>query len=166
MTETVLPDVLKPGLRVVFCGTAAGRKSAAVGAYYAGVGNRFWPTLYQIGLTPHQLAPSQFRDALQYGIGLTDLAQYASGMDKDLKRTDFAPERFRQKIMDIAPGTVAFTSKFSASVYFGVKTKALRYGLQDTMIGSSKIFVLPSPSGAARSFWDESVWRALTEAVL
>ncbi len=166
MTETVLPDVLESGLRVVFCGTAAGRKSAAVGAYYAGVGNRFWPTLYQIGLTPRQLAPSEFREALQYGIGLTDLAQYASGMDKDLKRADFAPERFRQKIIDIVPSAVAFTSKFSASVYFGVKTKGLRYGLQDTLIGLSKIFVLPSPSGAARGHWDESVWRALAVAVL
>src|SRR3546814_13773735 len=48
----VLPDVLAPGLRLVFCGSAAGRKSAELGAYYAGPGNKFWPTLYEIGLTP------------------------------------------------------------------------------------------------------------------
>jgi G:T/U-mismatch repair DNA glycosylase len=41
----VLPDLLRPGLRIVFCGTAAGTASARAGAYYAGPGNAFWPTL-------------------------------------------------------------------------------------------------------------------------
>src|SRR3546814_7604122 len=53
----VLPDVLAPGLRLVFCGSAAGRKSAELGAYYAGPGNKFWPTLYEIGLTPRHFRP-------------------------------------------------------------------------------------------------------------
>lgn len=43
----ILPDVIEPGLRIVFCGTAAGAKSAAVGAYYAGPGNAFWATLHE-----------------------------------------------------------------------------------------------------------------------
>ena len=43
----VLPDILQPGLRVVFCGTAAGRASAKARAYYAGPGNSFWKTLPQ-----------------------------------------------------------------------------------------------------------------------
>ncbi|HEU5143069.1 MAG TPA: uracil-DNA glycosylase family protein [Solirubrobacterales bacterium] len=48
----VLPDLVRPGLRVVFCGTAAGTASARAGAYYAGPGNRFWETLRVTGLTP------------------------------------------------------------------------------------------------------------------
>ncbi len=40
----ILPDVLAPGLALVVCGSAAGTVSARVGAYYAGPGNRFWPT--------------------------------------------------------------------------------------------------------------------------
>src|SRR3546814_6083057 len=55
----VLPDVLAPGLRLVFCGSAAGRKSAELGAYYAGPGNKFWPTLYEIGLTPRHFRPQR-----------------------------------------------------------------------------------------------------------
>ena len=55
---SVLPDVLAPGLRAVFCGTAAGTKSAIAGAYYAGPGNKFWPTLHAIGLTPRRFAPA------------------------------------------------------------------------------------------------------------
>ena len=62
----VLPDVLAPGLHVVFCGSAAGAVSARVGAYYAGPGNRSWPTLHRVGLTPRLLAPTEFRIVLRW----------------------------------------------------------------------------------------------------
>ena len=77
----VLPDVLAPGLRVVFCGTAAGAVAARVGAPYAGPGNRFWWVLHEIGLTPRELRPQEFRELPRYGIGLTDVAKHASGSD-------------------------------------------------------------------------------------
>ena len=47
----ILPDVLAPGLKVVFCGLTAGSAAAAAGAYYAGPGNWFWPLLFEVGLT-------------------------------------------------------------------------------------------------------------------
>jgi len=47
----VLPDMLAPGLRIVFCGTAVGSASARRRAYYASPGNSFWPTLFRVGLT-------------------------------------------------------------------------------------------------------------------
>ena len=53
----VLPDVLAPGLRIVFCGTAAGTVSARRGAYYAHPQNRFWPALHAVGLTPRLMRP-------------------------------------------------------------------------------------------------------------
>ena len=62
--EEHLPDVLRPDLDVVFVGTAAGRRSAAVGAYYAHPGNRFWKTLHSTGLTPRLFAPDEFRELL------------------------------------------------------------------------------------------------------
>ncbi len=64
----VLPDVLAPGLRVVFCGTAAGKRSAELGAYYSGAGNKFWPTLHRFGLTPIQIEPQNFKSLLEYGL--------------------------------------------------------------------------------------------------
>jgi hypothetical protein len=79
----VLPDVLGPGLRVVFCGTAVGSASAKRGAYYAGPGNKFWPTLHAIGLTPRRLMPEEFRSVLDYGIGLTDLELHYADVHPD-----------------------------------------------------------------------------------
>jgi hypothetical protein len=43
----ILPDVLMPGLKLVFCGTAAGTVSARRGQYYAHPQNRFWEILYR-----------------------------------------------------------------------------------------------------------------------
>ncbi len=55
----VPPDYLAPNLRVVFCGTAAGNRSAEVGHYYAGPGNEFWPLLYRSGIVPVALTLSR-----------------------------------------------------------------------------------------------------------
>jgi TDG/mug DNA glycosylase family protein len=156
----VLPDVLEPNLKVVFCGTAAGEMSARLGAYYANPTNRFWSTLYKIGLTPYQLQPSEFRTVTQYGIGLTDLAKQTSGSDSVLSKTDFDRSGLREKMLRYQPAVLAFTSKRGAQEYFERKT--VDYGLQAEQIGETKVFVLPSPSGAARSYWDETHWFALT----
>lgn len=53
--QDVLPDVLVPGLKVVFCGNAAGTVSARKGAPYAGPGNYFWRALHEVGLEAYDL---------------------------------------------------------------------------------------------------------------
>src|SRR3954452_118477 len=91
----VLDDVLAPGLRVVFCGTAPGRASAAQGAYYAHPQNRFWRVLHEVGFTPRQLRPEEFREVLQYGLGLTDIAKHTFGLDSQLPAGSLGPEATR-----------------------------------------------------------------------
>lgn len=159
---TILPDVLADGLRVVFCGTAPGNESARQRAYYAHPGNRFWPTLFETGLTPRRIEPPRFRDVLQFGIGLTDLAKQTFGADVTLQRTDFDRERLERKILRYRPRIVAFTSKRAAFEYLGC---AAGYGLHPERIGETRLFVLPSPSGQARSHWDIEVWHALARLV-
>ncbi|MCB0020769.1 MAG: mismatch-specific DNA-glycosylase, partial [Anaerolineales bacterium] len=85
----MLHDLLTPNLALVICGTAAGHESAARQQYYAKPGNRFWPTLFDTGLTPVQLAPNRYRELLTYGIGLTDLAKGVQGMDHELDANAF-----------------------------------------------------------------------------
>ncbi len=79
----ILPDVLAPGLRIVFCGTAAGTESARRRCYYAHPQNKFWRALHEVGLTDRRLDCSEFALLPQFGIGLTDIAKTASGMDKE-----------------------------------------------------------------------------------
>ena len=82
----ILPEHLRPGLTLVFCGTAAGRQSALRQAYYAHPQNKFWRTLQAVGLTPRRFAPEEYPALWELGIGLTDIAKFAYGMDHQLPR--------------------------------------------------------------------------------
>ena len=154
----VLPDVLQPGLALVFCGTAAGKRSAAERAYYAHPGNLFWRALFDAGLTPRQLAPAEFPQLPDYGIGLTDLAKRHSGNDDELPRDAFDVPALIAKIARHQPRLLAFTSKNAARAVLG---HATGYGLQHETLGNTRLFVLPSPSGQARRHWNLKPWLAL-----
>jgi TDG/mug DNA glycosylase family protein len=161
----VLPDLLRPGLKLVFCGTAAGPTSARLGQYYARPGNRFWPTLHSVGLTPVQLAPADFARVLDFGLGLTDVVKFAFGVDRDLDPEhlgELAQAALHERILTAAPRFLAFTSKRAARAGLG---EIEGYGLQRRMLGETKLWVLPSPSGSAVRWWDERPWRELAEAV-
>jgi TDG/mug DNA glycosylase family protein len=161
MTD-ILPDVLAPDLKIVFCGTAAGNESARVGAYYAHPGNKFWHTLYVVGLTPQQLRPAEFRRVLDFGIGLTDLAKFVSGNDDTLKPHDLDAAALTAKILRFQPRVLAFTSKTAGMVYTGLRT--IPFGRQPARIGATDVFVLPSPSGLARRSWNVEHWQAAADA--
>lgn len=159
--QPVLPDVLAPDLQVVFCGTAPGTRSARDGAYYAHPGNYFWRTLFEVGLTPMRLPPSEFRGVLESGIGLTDVAKHHFGSDAELPGDAFDAEALRRKLARYRPRIVAFTSKNAARAGLDAGSRNLAYGEQDVRIAHSRVFVLPSPSGQARGFWDIAPWREL-----
>jgi len=152
---SVLPDVLAPDLAIVFCGSAVGTASARRGAYYAGPGNAFWPTLSEVGLTPRQLAPEEYKSATSYGLGLTDLAKTISGPDHVLAEGHFDRKGLRTKILRYRPRLLAFTSKRAAEEFIG---HPVNYGLIAETIGPTMLFVLPSPSGAARRYWNNKFW--------
>lgn len=154
----ILPDVLAPELSVVFCGTAPGEVSARAQAYYAGPGNRFWPTLEEVGLTPRRFAPHEFRAVLDCRLGLTDLAKSVFGVDRVLRPQDFDGSALEAKIRRYQPRLLAFTSKRAAQVFLG---HPVSYGLLEPVVGVTRLFVLTSPSGAACRYWDIAPWRAL-----
>jgi hypothetical protein len=109
----VLPDLVKPGLRIVFCGTAAGTVSAARGAYYAHPQNRFWMALHTFGLTPRKLNPEEYNELPQWGLGLTDIAKHVSGMDRELPAGALGPDAcaaLKAKIAAAQPEWLAFTA--------------------------------------------------------
>jgi len=157
----VLPDVLEAGLRIVFCGTAAGAVAARVGAPYAGPGNGFWWVLHEVGLTPCVLEPGRFRELPRYAIGLTDVAKFTSGSDASLARCDFDPAAVIAKVERYEPAILAFVGKRAAQEVLGVPVE---YGPQGVKIGASAVWVVPSTSGAARGTWGLGPWRALAAA--
>ncbi len=163
MAVPVLPDVLAPGLDVVFCGSAVSTESASAGAYYAGRCNKFWPVLNRIRLTPKKLDSSEFREVGRYGIGLTDLNQVQSGPDNTLSKSAYDVEAFRAKIKCFAPRAVAFNGKKAGAIFYG--RHGLSYGQQEGGLENTAVFILPSTSGAARSYWEEKYWIELADFV-
>ena len=161
----VLPDLLRPGLRLVFCGTAAGTVSARRGQYYAHPQNKFWPTLHAIGLTPRRLDPGEFALLATWGVGLTDIAKHVSGMDRELPPGSLgrlACDALRARVLAHQPGILAFTSLTAGRRFLG---RAADFGEQSETIGATRIWLLPSPSPAANWNWraHERWWRALGE---
>ena len=160
---SILREVLRPGLRLVFCGSAPGKRSAELSEYYAGPGNRFWQTLAEVGLTPQQLSPSDYETLLTVGIGLTDLIVHQSGNDDVITFDPAARERLTATIMKHQPYYLCFNGKRAAKEFLAARS--VYYGLQSQRIGMTRLFVAPSTSGAARTSWDLSPWRELARLV-
>jgi TDG/mug DNA glycosylase family protein len=161
----ILPDRLAADLRVWFVGTAAGPMSAAVGAYYAHPGNRFWRALHETGITPRQFAPHEFPDLLALGIGLTDFCKTGWGVDADIARDAFDVAGFRRKVARLRPRALAFTSKTAASLWLGRGTGKIATGRQADDPHGHAVFVLPSPSGLATSYWSIDPWKELARHI-
>jgi len=155
----VLPDVLKPYLKIVFCGMAAGNRSAKLKAYYSGFANKFWKALFDSGLTRYQLSTRDYEQLPDYGIGLTDLIKDKAGNDSELSATFEDIQKLYEKIQYYQPTVLAFVGKKAAKIVLG--QTLVDYGMQRETIGQTKIFVLPSTATTADRFFDMSYWEEL-----
>ena len=158
--------MLAPGLRIVFCGTAAGTESARRRCYYAHPQNKFWRALHEVGLTDRRLDCSEFALLPQFGVGLTDIAKTASGMDKELPVDALgraACAEMEAKIRACAPAILAFTSLTAGRRFL---RRDAGFGEQRETIGTTRVWLLPSPSPAANWNWAANAawWRALAAA--
>lgn len=158
-----LPDILRPGLKLVFVGTAAGKFSHEVGAYYAKPGNRFWRALAETGITPRRFEPTEYPLLLDLGIGFTDMSKTQAGSDHEI--TAYDPAGFEAKMLAFQPRLVAFTSKKAASVWLARRTSRISLGRQSpARAGFPEVHVLASPSGAASGYWTLAPWQGLAAA--
>ncbi len=161
--KPILKDSLRSGLKLVFCGTAPSKASAAARAYYAKPGNRFWKTLHEVKLTKRLFAPKEYGDLLELGIGLTDLNKRESGVDSELTKDGFDVPAFKRRMLDCRPRIIAFTSKFTAAKFFGRGTGKIDYGWQEETFAAMTLFVLPSTSGLATKYFEIEHWQALAD---
>ena len=164
---SAVPDVLGPGLSVVFCGINPGRWSAAAAAHFANPRNDFWRLLAEAGLTPRQLSPEEQWELLDLGFGLTNSAERTTPGSSDLRRADFAgsAERLERIVVELRPRFIAFVGK---AAYEGAFRERPALGLQERRLGETRLFVLPStsPANAAVPYEERLQWfHALAELV-
>jgi TDG/mug DNA glycosylase family protein len=143
----VIPDVIAPGLQVLFCGINPGLMSEATGHHFARPGNRFWPALHRSGFTPEQLHPSEQMQLLGYQIGITNVVDRSSARADELTRDELVAggRQLVSKVRRFAPtwlavlGVGAYRSAFAAP--------RATVGEQTPSIGTTRVWVLPNPSG-------------------
>ena len=142
-----LPDVVAPGLRVLFCGINPGLYSAAVGHHFARPGNRFWPALHAGGFTERLLSPAEDRSLLDSGYGLTNLVERASAGADELSAAELIAglARLEQKVLRHAPQWVAVLGIGAYRTAFRRPRASL--GRQPERLAGAGVWVLPNPSG-------------------
>lgn len=147
-----LPDILAPGLDVVFCGINPGRRAVASGHHFDGRGNRFWRVLYLAGFTPVSMTPAQDRLLPALGCGLATVVGRATASASELAAHEFAAaaEGFVAKIRACEPRHLAFLGK---AAYAGMTGRQeLAWGRQAELFAGAQAWVLPNPSGLNRAF--------------
>jgi TDG/mug DNA glycosylase family protein len=145
--DLIVPDLIAPDLRVLFCGINPGLYTAAIGHHFGRPGNRFWPALHGAGFTPRQFAPWEERALLPLGIGITNMVERTTATAAELAPEEYVAgaRRLRDLVDTYHPTVVAFLGIGAYRAAF-TRPKAT-LGLQADRLGSSALWVLPSPSG-------------------
>ena len=140
-------DVIAPGLRVLFVGINPGLYSAATGHHFARPGNRFWPALHAAGFTPRLLHPSEQRELLKTGCGVTNLVNRATATAAELAPQEFVAGRRRlaAKVRRYRPRLVAFLGVGAYCQAFSLPRAVV--GPQPGRFEGAPVWVLPNPSG-------------------
>jgi TDG/mug DNA glycosylase family protein len=153
--DSAIPDVLAPGLRVLFCGINPGRVSAAAQAHFANPRNDFWRLLHAVGFTPRLLEPAEQFELLTYRIGVTNAAARTTPGSGDLRKADFAgaADRLGRIAEELKPAWIGFVGKEAYRGVFGARPE---FGMQERRLGETRLFVLPSTSPANAAVpWEE-----------
>jgi len=145
-----LPDIVRPGLDVIFVGINPGKRSAQIGHHFGGANNHFWRLLYESGWTPRLFAPKEDARLLEHGIGLTNLAPRATRGVSDLTKDEMAAggEALKDKLRSWRPKIACFLGKDPYAYYAKVAGARIQWGRQPTsQIPGIVEFVAPNPSG-------------------
>jgi TDG/mug DNA glycosylase family protein len=158
-----IPDVIGPGLRVLFCGINPSLWSGATGHHFARPGNRFWPTLHRAGFTARQLRPDETEALLAAGIGITNLVNRATVAASELGADELRAggRRLRETVRAHRPRSVAVVGIEAYRTAFE-KPKASP-GRQPELIEETLLWVLPNPSGLNAHYQLDSLAAAYAE---
>jgi double-stranded uracil-DNA glycosylase len=164
-----IPDVIGPGLGVLFCGINPGLYSGATGHHFARPGNRFWPALHSAGFTQRQLAPWEEQELLSQHCGITNLVARATASADELKADELVAGR-RELLAKVNRYSPRFVAVLGITAYRSAfEQPKATLGSQDESFGNAGMWVLPNPSGLNAHHQPKDLtrlFRALREAAL
>jgi double-stranded uracil-DNA glycosylase len=147
-----IPDLVAPGLRVLFAGINPSLYSAATGVHFARPGNRFWPALHRSGFTDRQLQPAEQHLLLDVGLGITNVVARATARADELDAGELKAGGavLTAVAADLGVSWLAVLGVTAYRTAFGQPRAAV--GPQPALPGGSRMWVLPNPSGLNASY--------------
>ncbi len=145
--QLTIPDVIAADLLVLFAGINPGLYSAATGWHFARPGNRFWPALHQSGFTGRQVHPSEQEELLEARLGITNVVDRATARADELSAAELRAggAALAAKVAGLRPRWLAVVGVTAYQTAFG--HPAAKVGPQPDSFGSTRLWVLPNPSG-------------------
>ncbi|WP_433533569.1 G/U mismatch-specific DNA glycosylase [Micromonospora sp. CA-263727] len=161
--DRTLPDVIAPGLDVLFVGINPGLWSAAAGWHFARPGNRFWPALHRGGFTPRLLHPGEQDELTALGLGITNLVGRASARAAELAPAELitGAQELAGKVARHRPRWVAVVGVTAYRIGFA-RPKAT-FGRQPELLAGARLWVLPNPSGLNAHYTPQTLGAAFAE---
>ena len=146
-----IPDVVAPGLRVLFCGINPGLYSGAVRHHFARPGNRFWPVLHAAGFTDRVLSPFEERALLRAGSGVTDIVRRATAAADEIGADELrrGAVRLAAKVRRNRPRYLAILGIGAYRAAFDRPAAAL--GPQAETIGPTRVWVYRTRAASTRT---------------
>jgi TDG/mug DNA glycosylase family protein len=158
-----VPDVIAPGLQLLFCGINPGLYSAWSRHHFARPGNRFWPALFASGFTDRLLRPEEESELLRFGYGITNLVHRATLGSDELSREELVAggRAFEKKVKKYRPRAVAILGVSAYRLAFDCPTA--KVGPQPEEMGDALVWVLPNPSGLNAHFTPQVLAKTFRE---
>ena len=151
--DVPVPDLVGPGLRLLFVGINPGLWTAATQTHFAHPGNRFYPALRRAGILDRDLDPAggMTDDDRAYlvarGLGITNLVNRATARADELTPAELraGSQRLTEFVRTHRPRVVAVAGITAYRTAFG-RPRA-RGGEQPESLVGARLWVVPNPSG-------------------
>lgn len=168
--DATVPDLLGPGLRLLFVGINPGLWTAATQTHFAHPANRFYPALLRAGIITRRVTASagmteDDRDHLvRRGVGITNLVARATARADELTGAELrvGAANLLRLVEDTSPRVVAIAGVTAYRTAFGLPRA--QAGRQPSGLGGTELWVVPNPSGLNAHETIESLSRAYADA--
>jgi len=151
--DAIVPDLVGPGLRLLFVGINPGLWTAATQTHFAHPGNRFYPALLEAGIIERPIdrgtgmSNADRRSMIERGIGITNVVHRATAKASELDREELRAggEELRGFVRRHDPIVVAVAGITAYRTAFGLPRAVM--GEQRELFEGARLFVVPNPSG-------------------
>jgi TDG/mug DNA glycosylase family protein len=150
-----VPDLIGPGLRLLFVGINPGLWTAATQTHFAHPVNRFYPALLAAGIITRPIDPAAGMSEadrahlVSRGIGISNVVHRATARADELARAELVEGglRLQELVRQERPRVVAIAGITAYRTAFGRPRAAAGRQPRDAAWGDAEVWVVPNPSG-------------------